>query len=276
MQYTSLCCVVTWKTWQDHINASIVGALRRKQGSRKRMPRLQAKQDGDALPSLRSSNGNVSCRGTGLYHHAYWQMVKQRISTLHKKASGAVLVARCKTNAHVPVVLNNTGNCTKSSFDCGPPAAQPPQQCKDKAKYWRQHVLMGAMAVFFPVSASRLMTWGKSIDEASSSQSPKGIEGEENWIKNSIPNPIPSCTSHMPFSNFISDRRMSLKLLHCLDADQGARERGKADNFFKNCTCFLKTLEWGKWKPKGLIPTLLFDLQWIEQCIPAIKLESRF
>ncbi len=26
---------------------------------------------------------------------------------------------------------------------------------------------------------------------------------------------------------------MALKLLHCLDADQGARERGKADKNFK-------------------------------------------
>ncbi len=32
----------------------------------------------------------------------------------------------------------------------------------------------------------------------------------------------------------------------CLDADQGARERGKADNFFKKCPCYFKTLEWGK------------------------------
>ncbi len=104
MQYASLCCVVPWKTWQDHINKSIVGAPRCKQSSRKRTPRLQAKQDGDALPLLRSSNGNVSCRGTGLYHHAYWQMVKQCISMLHKKASGAVLAARCEANAHVRVV----------------------------------------------------------------------------------------------------------------------------------------------------------------------------
>ncbi len=149
MRYTGLCCVVPWKTWQDCINKSIVGAPRRKQGSWKRTPRLWAKWDGDALPLLRSSNGNVSCQVTGLYHHAYCQMVKRRISTLHKKASGAVLAARCETNAHVLVVLNNTGNCTKSSFDWGTPAAQPLCQCWDKTQYWRQHVSMGATAVFF-------------------------------------------------------------------------------------------------------------------------------
>jgi hypothetical protein len=110
---------------------------------------LVARQDGDALPLLRSSDGNVSCWGTGLYHHAYWQMVEQHISTLHQKASGAVLPARRKTNAHIPVVLNNTGDCTTSSFDQGPPAAQPLQQCQDKTKYWRRHVLTGETAVFF-------------------------------------------------------------------------------------------------------------------------------
>jgi hypothetical protein len=148
MQYTGLCCVAPWKTQLDCINASIFGAPCRKQGSRKCTPRLRAKQDGDALPLLRSSDGNVSRWGTGLYHHAYWQMVKQRISTLHKNASGAVLTARRKTNAHIPVVSNNTGNCTTSSFDQGPPAAQPPQQCQDKMKYWRRHVLTGATAIF--------------------------------------------------------------------------------------------------------------------------------
>jgi hypothetical protein len=117
MRYTGLCGVAPWKTGQDPINASIVGARRRKQGSRKRMPWLQAKQDGDALPLLRSSDGNVSRQGTGLYHHAYWQMVERRISTLHQRASGAVLAARRKTNAHFPVILNNTGNCTTSSFN---------------------------------------------------------------------------------------------------------------------------------------------------------------
>ncbi len=125
MWYTGLCSVAPWKTWQDYINPSIVGAPHRKQGSRKRTPWLWAKQDGDALPLLKSSNGNVSCRGTSLYHHAYWQMVEWHISTLHKKASGAVLMAHCKTNAHVLVVSNNTRNCTTSSFNQGPPAAQP-------------------------------------------------------------------------------------------------------------------------------------------------------
>jgi hypothetical protein len=126
MQYTGLCGVAPWKTQQDRINASSVGAQRRKQGSRKSTPWLQAKRDGDALPLLRSSNGNVSHQGTGLYHHAYWQMVEQRISTLYKKASGAVLAARCETNAHIPVISNDTGNCTTSSFNQGPPAVQPP------------------------------------------------------------------------------------------------------------------------------------------------------
>ncbi len=144
-------CAVWHHGRLDKITSTrIVGALCRKQGSWKRTPWLQAKQDGDALHLLRSSNGNVSCRGTGLYHHAYWQMVKQRISTLHKKASEAVLTAHHETNAHIPVILNNTGNCTKSSFDQGPLAAQPPQQRQDKTKYWRRHVLTGATAVFFP------------------------------------------------------------------------------------------------------------------------------
>jgi hypothetical protein len=44
-------------------------------------------------------------------------MVEQRISALHQKASGAVLAAFCKTNAHVHVVLNNAGDCTTSSFN---------------------------------------------------------------------------------------------------------------------------------------------------------------
>ncbi len=48
------------------------------------------------------------------------QMVERRISTLHKKASGTVLAAHREINAHVPVVLNDTGNRTKSSFDRGP------------------------------------------------------------------------------------------------------------------------------------------------------------
>ncbi len=68
---------------------------------------------------------------------------------------------------------------------------------------------------------------------------------------------------------------MASKLLCCLDADQGAREWGKAGKNLK-CACYFKHLEWGKRKPRGLIPTLLFDLQRIEQCIPAIEIESRF
>jgi hypothetical protein len=32
---------------------------------------------------------------------------------------------------------------------------------------------------------------------------------------------------------------MALKLLHCLDADQGASERGKADKKFKNALAIL-------------------------------------
>jgi hypothetical protein len=39
---------------------------------------------------------------------------------------------------------------------------------------------------------------------------------------------------------------VALKLLCCLDADQGARERGKADKILKNALAILKTLEWGK------------------------------
>jgi hypothetical protein len=39
---------------------------------------------------------------------------------------------------------------------------------------------------------------------------------------------------------------MALKLLHCLEADQGARERGKAEKKKKNALPILKTLEWGK------------------------------
>ncbi len=156
MQYTSLRSLAPWKTWQDCISASIVGAPRRKQSRRKCTPWLQAKQDGDALPLLRSSNGNVSCRGTSLYHHSYRQMVKRRISTLHQKASGAVLATHCETNAHVLVVLDNTRDCTTSSFDWGPPAAQPPWQCQDKTEYWRQHVLTGAIAIFFPF---QLINW---------------------------------------------------------------------------------------------------------------------
>jgi hypothetical protein len=62
----------------------------------------------------------------GLYHHAYWQMVKQQISTLHQKASGAVLSTRRKTNAHVLVILKDTGDHTTSSFNQRPPAVQPP------------------------------------------------------------------------------------------------------------------------------------------------------
>jgi hypothetical protein len=38
-------------------------------------------------------------------------------------------MAHHETNAHVLVVLNDTGHSTMSSFDRGPPAAQPPQQC---------------------------------------------------------------------------------------------------------------------------------------------------
>ncbi len=129
---SGLCGLVPRKTWQDRINASIVGALHRKQGSPKRMPRLQAKQDGDALPLLRSSDGNVSHWSNGSYHHAYWQMVEGRIFALHQKANGAVLAACCKTNAHVPVISNNTGDCTTSSFDQGPPAVKPLQQCQDE------------------------------------------------------------------------------------------------------------------------------------------------
>ncbi len=161
MQYTGLCGVAPWKTWQDHINASIVGALRCKQGSRKRTLGFEPSKMGTHSLFLRSSNGNVSCQGTSLYHHAYWQMVKQRISTLHQKASGAVLAAHCKTNAHVPVISNNTRKCTMSSFDWGPPAAQPPWQCQDKTKYWRQHVLMGATAIFFPF---QLINWWRKAN----------------------------------------------------------------------------------------------------------------
>jgi hypothetical protein len=39
---------------------------------------------------------------------------------------------------------------------------------------------------------------------------------------------------------------MASKLLRCLDADQGAREQGKADKILKNALAILKTLEWGK------------------------------
>jgi hypothetical protein len=72
MQYTGLYGLAPWKTQQDHIDASIVGTLCHKQGSWKRTPLLQAKQDWDALLLLRRSDGNVSCLGIGLYHHARW------------------------------------------------------------------------------------------------------------------------------------------------------------------------------------------------------------
>jgi hypothetical protein len=83
-------------------------------------------------------------------HHAYWQMAEHRIFALHQKASGAFLVACCKTNAHVTVVSNNTRDCTTSSFVRGSLTAQPPQQCQDETKYWKRHVSMGATAGFLP------------------------------------------------------------------------------------------------------------------------------
>ncbi len=78
----------------------------------------------------------------------------------------------------------------------------------------------------FSVSTNWLMAQGKLMEEASSSWLPKGIRGGENWIKNSIPNPIPSCTSHVHFFNCISEMHMASKLLCCLDADWGVREQG--------------------------------------------------
>ncbi len=70
----------------------------------------------------------------------------------------------------------------------------------------------------------------KPNQEASSSRSPKGIRGGENWIKNSIPNPIPSCTSHVHYSNCVIGEIYGFKVaLWCgLDAmrNGGANKEG--------------------------------------------------
>jgi hypothetical protein len=56
---------------------------------------------------------------------------------------------------------------------------------------------------------------------------------------------------------------MALKLFHCLDADRGARERGKADGKLK-WTCYFNFGSAANEKPRGLIPTSLFDSHQIE------------
>jgi hypothetical protein len=56
---------------------------------------------------------------------------------------------------------------------------------------------------------------------------------------------------------------MASKLFCCLDADQGARERGKADGKLK-WTRYYNFGSAADEKPRGLIPTLLFDLHQIE------------
>ena len=56
---------------------------------------------------------------------------------------------------------------------------------------------------------------------------------------------------------------MASKLFRCLDADQGAREQGKADGKLKS-TCYFNFGSAANEKPRGLIPTLLFDLHQTE------------
>ncbi len=255
--YTGLHCVATWKTWQDRINASIVGAPHRKQGSRKRTPWLQAKQDGDALPLLRSCDGNVSCRGNGLSHHAYWQMVEQCISTLHQKASGAILAACCKTNAHVLVVSNNTIDCTTSSFNRGPQAVQPPRQCQDKTQYWRRHVLMGATAIFFPLSANWLMIQGKLMEEASSSRSPKGSGEGRIELKTRFQTQPPQ--AYLVCTSLITYRR-GVWLQSCFIVWMQIKERKSGDRQTKKlkCTHYFKNFVVGQTKTKRSHSNLAF------------------
>jgi hypothetical protein len=71
------------------------------------------------------------------------------------------------------------------------------------------------------------------MEEVSSSRSPKGSgEGRIELKLNSRPNCL---CAHLVHSSLIriSERRMASKLLRCLDADRGAREREKADGKFK-------------------------------------------
>ncbi len=47
----------------------------------------------------------------------------------------------------------------------------------------------------------------------------KGIGERENWIKNSILNPTPLCTSYVHLSNHVLERHMDSKLLHEREGD---------------------------------------------------------
>ena len=91
-----------------------------------------------------SGNGDVSCRHSGLHHHAHWQMVKWRIFALYPKAGQAVLARCCKENADASIVSNDPRRHTLHSVKQRSLAEQPSWQCQDEAKYWSQRISTGA------------------------------------------------------------------------------------------------------------------------------------
>ncbi len=200
--------------------------------------------------ALASSQARWGC-------HAYWQMVEQHISMLHKKASGAVIAAHQETNAHVLFVLKDTRNCTKSSFDWGPSAAQPPQQCRDKTKYWRHHVLRGAPAIFFPF---QLIAWWHKANSWRRHHLPncqRGLgEGRIELKLNSKPNPLVHISCAL--LKLRIGEAYGFKVALLFGRRLRSKRVGNGRQNFKKCTCYLKKNGVGQMKTERSHSNLAF------------------
>ncbi len=135
--------------------------------------------------------------------------------------------------------------------------------------------LDGCSCRLFPISANQSMTQGKLMEEASSSWLTRGLGEERIELKTQFQTQ-PPC-AHLMCTSLIAYWR-GIWLWSCFIVWMQIKEQESGERQMKilKCTCYFKTLDWGKWKSRGLIPTSLFDSQRIEQHIPVIKLESRF
>jgi hypothetical protein len=123
------------------------------------------------------SNGDVPCRGTNVYHHAHWQMVKQSIfcATLENKLN--IFPKRHKADAYVLLLLNNPRHSTSSCFKQRSPTIQPSQQCQDNTQYRTQQVMQGAAAGFLSFQLIILQMTHEQLIDGASFPIAKGIGG---------------------------------------------------------------------------------------------------
>ncbi len=125
-----------------------------------------------------SSNRDISCRRSGLHHHAYRQMVKWRASEIHLETSKTILKERVKTNYPVLLFSSNSGHCPTRDIKRRPPPVQPSWQCQEETQYWRQQVPLDVTPGLLPFQLTDQQCKSKLMEGALTSHPLKEL-GEE-------------------------------------------------------------------------------------------------